>query len=644
MNKWFLSAELFSLILIVILMLNFYERRWKDFPKRRIYHFCLLTSAGSVLLNIFCVYLINRAQDIPLWVNMLCNSTYFLLIVMVSSGIAYYMMFLLYEHIYDKKGLYIYRRILTFLYTVYVILILHNVKSGIIFYFDDSRVYCRGPLINSGYVIMGIQLFFLIIFTIRNTHSISDSMLRVMRVFPPSIVLLTIYQLIFPEVLFNGGILVAANIILFVNFQNYRVEQDTLTSSGNRKSFIQELKLRIGGGQKFQIIEVSIHKFGSVNHRYGNDKGDELLYFVAKWMENIHPDGKSFRVGNVEFALLVPYAEKDSAENLLSRVCSRFARPWIVGDMDVLLDTAVAEFVCTDCKWDATDISEFMNFSLALAKNRPDRLVRFDEHAFKQMEYRNKIIKRMQRSAGENLFQVWFQPIYQCSTGRYRMAEALVRMTDEDGQQVSPSVFIPLAEQHGLIRDVSREVLRHTCRLLADPASDELESVSVNLSMQQFMSTDLINDIRMFIAEYKFDPKRLKLELTERVLSEDIPQMHYVMTELNKMGISFALDDFGTGYSNLATVLSCPFSCIKLDRSLIQNNIYNGKEISIVTALLELFHQLGCEVVAEGVENAEMAERLIRQGADWIQGFYYARPMVEEEFLKLICSTPQREG
>lgn len=636
MNKWVLSAELFSLILIVILMLNFYERRWKDFPKRRIYHFCLLTSAASVLLNIFCVYLISRAQDLPLWINMLCNSAYFMLILLVSTGIAYYMMFLLYEHIYDKKGLCIFRRILTFLYSVYVILILYNVKSGIIFYFDDSRVYYRGPLINSGYVIMGIQLFFLILFTVRNAHSISVSMLRVMRIFPPAVVLLTIYQLIFPEVLFNGGILVAANIILFVNFQNYRIEQDTLTSSGNRKSFIQELQLRTGGGQKFQVIGVAIHKFGSVNHRYGNEKGDELLYYTAKWLENIHPDGMSFRVGNVEFALIVPYTGKEAADSLLSLVSSRFDRPWIVGDMDVLLDSSVAEIVCTEYKWDATDITEFMNFSLSLAKSRPDRLVRFDEDAFKQMEYRNKIIKRMQHSAGENLFQVWFQPIYQCSTGRYRMAEALVRMTDEEGQQISPSVFIPLAEQHGLIREVSRVVLRRTCRLLADPASEELASVSVNLSMQQFMSLDLIDDIRMVINEYKCDPKRLKLELTERVLSEDIPQMYSVMSELNKMGISFALDDFGTGYSNLATVLSGSFSFIKLDRSLIQNNIFNDKKVSIVTALLELFHQLGCEVIAEGVENAETAEQLIRQGADWIQGFYYARPMTEKEFLKLI--------
>lgn len=641
MNKWILAAELFSLILLIILMLNFYERRWKDFPKRKIYHFCLITSVCSILLNMFCVHLIEWAEEIPLLFNILFNSAYFLLILLVSSSIAYYMMFLLYEHIYEKSGLRMFRRLLVALYTAYVILILYNIKSGVVFYFDDHMVYKRGPLVNSGYVIMGIQLLVLIIFTARNVRSISTSMLRVMRILPPGIVLLTIYQLIYPDILLNGGILVAANIILFVNFQNYRIEQDTLTSSGNRKSFIQELKLRTGGGQKFQIIVVSIHKFGSVNHRYGNEKGDELLYFIAKWLENVCVSGTSFRVGNVEFALLVPFKNKEEADRLLYMVYRRFHEPWTVGDVNVVLDSTFADLVCADSKWDATDITEFLNFSLSIAKTKKDRIVRFDENAFKTMEYRSKIIKRMQHSAAKDLFQVWFQPIYQCSTGRYHMAEALVRMTDEEGKQVSPSVFIPLAEQHGLIEEISRVVLHETCRLLSEPASSELYSISVNLSMQQFMSMELIDNIKGLIDQYHFDPGRLKLELTERVLSEDIPQMHYVMTELNKMGIRFALDDFGTGYSNLSTVLLHSFSCIKLDRSLIQKKEYEEKSVSVVAGLLDLFHQIGCEVVAEGVENAETAEQLIRQGADWIQGFYYARPVPEKEFLEIICAEPQ---
>ena len=617
-------------------MLNFYDRRWKGFPQRKIYHLCLLTSAGSILLNILCVYIIGQAWDVPLWVNLLCNSGYFLLIVAVSTIIAYYLMRLLFEHIYQQRQQRIFAGIFLFSYLIFFALILYNLRSGVIFYFDENRSYCRGPLINFGYGIMGIQLIMLIFITLRNLKSVSLPMRRVMGILPPTILLLTAYQLLYPDVLFNGGIIVAANIILLVNFQSRRIEQDTLTSSGSRKSFHQELTLRLGGHQHFQIVMISIHSFGSVNHRYGHEKGDNLLYEIAKWLEELHPSGHSFRVGNLEFTLLVPYTGMVASRNLLDTISRQFSQPWCVDDMNVVLDASFADLICTDQDWNATDILEFLNFSLSLAKERPDHMVRFDEEVYRKMEQRNQIIKRMQRSVREGLFQVWYQPIYHCATGSFSMAEALVRMVDSDGTPISPAVFIPLAEQHGLITEISSFVLQNVGRLLSETDPDQLATVSVNLSMQQFMSTGLISELQELTDQYHFDPGRLKLELTERVLPEDIPRMHQIMDRLQQMGFRFSLDDFGTGYSNLSAVLDCSFSSIKLDKSLIQGYSDNKRSSFIVNAMLDLFHHMGCEVVAEGVETEAQAEALISRGADWIQGFHYARPMPEADFLQFL--------
>ena len=636
MNKWFLSAELFSLIIIFILMLNFYERRWKGFPQRKLYQLCLLTSAGSILLNILCVYMIHLAWDLPLWVNLLCNSAYFLLIVTVSTIIAYYLMRLLYEHIYQQRQQRIFTGILLFLYLLFFALILYNLRSGVIFYFDEDRIYRRGPLINLGYGIMGVQLLMLIYVNVRNRKSISPAMRRVMRILPPIILLLTAYQLVYPDVLFNGGIIVAANIILLVNFQSRRVEQDTLTSSGNRKSFHQELSLRLGGRQHFQVIVIAIHQFASINHRYGHEKGDHLLYEIAMWLETLHPSGTSFRVGNVEFTLLVPYTGMVSSGKLLETVYQRFSKPWDMGDSSVILDTSFAELICTDQDWNATDIMEFLNFSLSLAKERKDRIVRFDESVYRTMEQRNQIIHQMQQSVRENLFQVWYQPIYHCASGKFLMAEALVRMQGADGTLVSPAIFIPLAEQHGLIAEISSIVLQNVSRLLAATAPEQLNVVSVNLSMQQFMSPSLIAELQALVEQYHFAPERMKLELTERVLSEDLPRMHRIMDELQQIGFGFSLDDFGTGYSNLSAVLDCSFSSIKMDKSLIQEYSDNNRFTFLVNAMMDLFHQMGCQVVAEGVETEAQAQALTSRGADWIQGFYYARPMPDTEFLQFL--------
>lgn len=638
MNKWFLSAEIFSLILIFILTLNFYERRWNDFPQRKLYNLCLLASGGSILLNILCVYTISCAWRLPVWVNVLCNSAYFLLIVAVSTIIAYYLMYLIFEHNYQKEPLKTFKKILIFLNAFFCLLLLYNVKSGVIFSFNADRVYIRGPLVNIGYGIMGIQLFLLVMYTCRNKESISESMRRVMGILPPVVVLLTVYQILFPEVLFNGGIIVAANIILLVNFQSRRIEQDTLTCSGNRKSFHQELQLRLGGCQQFQVIVVDIHQFGNINYSYGHKMGDDLLYELAKWLENVQTEGRSFRIGNVEFALLVPYKGIVSSEKMMNLICERFRQPWIIGDMNVILNTSFAELIYTDQEWNATNIMEFLNFSLSMAKEREDHVARFDESIYKKMEQRNQIANLMQKSVREHLFQVWYQPIYNCRTGKFDMAEALIRMEDEQGNQISPELFVPLAEQHGFIRELSNEVFHKVCRLLAHTSEEQLAAVSVNLSMQQFISASLVSDIEALIGHYGFEPKRLTLEVTERVLTEDIPRMQQVMAELTEKGIRFALDDFGTGYSNLSVILACSFSYVKLDQSLIRGYTEHERSQVIVDTMLELFHQMHYKVVVEGVETERQASSLILQGADCMQGFYYARPMSEERFVEFITT------
>lgn len=636
MDKWFLSVEIFSLILMLILTLNFHDRRWNDFPQRRLYNLCLLSSTVSILLNILSVYAIQYARGLPLWLNLLCNSTYLLLIVTVSSIIAYYLMSLLCEHIYPCKGLQNFRKLLIFLHAIYLFLLFYNLYSGILFSFDQNLNYTRGPLINAGYGIMIIQLMVLTIFSYQNRNSISKSMRRVMHILPPVISLLTVYQLLFPEVLLNGGIIVAVNIILLVNFQSCRMEQDILTSCGNRISFHQEIQLRLGGRQQFQIIAIAIHQFRSINYSYGHQKGDALLYEIANWLDHLHSLVSSFRIGNMEFALLLPYQGSASAEKWISSIYQRFQQPWVLGKMQVMLSISLAELIYTDQAWSATKIMEFLNFSLALAKDREDHVVRFDTEIYRQMEQHNQLMLRMQKSIRDHLFHVWYQPIYNCQTGKFDMAEALVRMEDAQGNPISPELFVPLAEEYELIQGISREILEKVGHLLTRTTPEQLTSISVNLSMQQFLSVTFMDELDAWLQRYSFDPSRLTLEVTERVLASNLVQMQKVMMLLKEKGIHLALDDFGIGYSNLSMILNCPFSHIKLDQSLIRQYTENERSQVMIQSLLELFHQMNFQVVVEGVETKAQAEAMIGQRADYIQGYYFAHPMPEDQFLSFL--------
>ena len=197
-----------------------------------------------------------------------------------------------------------------------------------------------------------------------------------------------------------------------------------------------------------------------------------------------------------------------------------------------------------------------------------------------------------------------------------------------------PGEFIPLAEQTGMIDELSWMVLEEVCQLLGSGEVPRLEHVTVNLSMTQLWP-DLPQRMEQVLKRHGARPEQLKLEITERQLLEDTAYAREMMERMARQELRFYLDDFGTGYSNLSCALDLPFQGIKLDRSLMSGVTDDPKRTIIAETLIPLFHRLGLEVVAEGIEVEEQARRVLDCGADCLQGFYYARPMPRDQLTAL---------
>ena len=201
------------------------------------------------------------------------------------------------------------------------------------------------------------------------------------------------------------------------------------------------------------------------------------------------------------------------------------------------------------------------------AKKEPGGLRRFDIKLLEQLNRRKRILDIMETSIRQRRFKVWYQPVFNLKTNRFSSAEALLRLRDYDGEPVSPSEFIPLAEETGLIDDLSWIVLEEVCTLLGQ-MRDKIDSISINLSMQQFEDRSLCARIHECLNRSGLNPDQLKIEVTERVLLQDMDYMKMMMEEMTGEGFGFYLDDFGTGYSNISCALSLPLEYTKLDRSL----------------------------------------------------------------------------
>ena len=633
MTVWSQVAEFLALVLIILISLYFYDRKQTRSRRRTLFWICLYLSVFEIILNAVCVFTISQYEHVPLWLNMLLNSLYFLSSVWVSSILALYIFNLLLEHVYEKHCRIRAVAGLAVLNVLFFILIIANLRTGILFWFDSDGGYHRGAFNSAGYAVMSIELFMVIVCYLRNRSSVSKNVLQVIHTLPPIILGLTAFQLFYPQILLNGISIAFADLVLFINFQNYQVGTDSLTHIGNRKSFYQELALRIAGKQKFQIISISLKHFVVVNQRFGYQKGDDFLYAIASWLDKSDPSSRAFRFGNVSFALVSPFLSQEQAASNLKRVQMRFQEGWTLGDIHFDIMACFSELVHRDQDWQVDQVIEYLEFMNVMAKQEDAECLRFTPEIEDKIERKKALAQLLKRSIKEDRFQVWYQPVMDCTSNKFTHAEALLRLSDCSGTPISPSEFIPLAEETGLIDEMSWIVLEKVCRLLGENPDLGVESISINLSMQQFLDPHISQRITDCLKRYQVPAEKLKIEITERVIAYDLPYIRSVMNRITEAGIGFYLDDFGIGYSNFSSIMHLPFECVKLDRSLFNELLISKKDRTIVETMIKLAHSVGFQVVSEGIETQQQAELLATMGTDRIQGYYYARPMAEKAFL-----------
>jgi EAL domain-containing protein (putative c-di-GMP-specific phosphodiesterase class I) len=231
--------------------------------------------------------------------------------------------------------------------------------------------------------------------------------------------------------------------------------------------------------------------------------------------------------------------------------------------------------------------------------------------------------------------KVYFQPIYSATNERVVAAEALMRIEDPQLGLLMPGEFIPLAETSGLISRLTMIVLDKVCRFIAanQDILGNLEHVSVNISSEDFSSSEVTASLMQTIRNHRLDPRKICFELTESVVMDSFEEARSRCLELSRFGIKLALDDFGTGYANLESLVNIPFAVVKVDRSVVSNSVNNFQLLSLIALMLE---RLGKEIVAEGVETREQLGFVQAAGVDRVQGFYFSKPVPEDQFLNLV--------
>jgi diguanylate cyclase (GGDEF)-like protein len=394
------------------------------------------------------------------------------------------------------------------------------------------------------------------------------------------------------------------------------------------------------------VLFIDLDRFKAVNDTYGHRTGDELLEAVAHRLTALLRPGDSLaRMSGDEFvALCEDLTDASAVDAIAARFDAALAQPFRLGGIE--LSTTASIGIATTGEVDQTPDELIHDADLAMYQRKSHRSAGHDGVDLRKLRLARRqagLAHSLPGAADRGELHVEYQPIVDAVGGQLLSVEALLRWTHPGRGPVSPTVFIPFAEQSGQIIELGHWVLQQA---LADRHVWQEHrgvdiSLAVNVSAHQFMAAGFAQTIATVLKRTSTDPSLLTLEVTESVFVRDQQRAVVVLNEIKDIGVKLALDDFGTGYSSLGYLTTLPLDSIKIDRMFIAKLTDDPDSHRIVTAIIQLAHSLGMTVVSEGVETASQRHELIQLGSDSCQGFYFARPMLVTSLNALIRHHPQ---
>ena len=404
----------------------------------------------------------------------------------------------------------------------------------------------------------------------------------------------------------------------------YDALHDALTGLPNRTCLQEQLRVLAAEARPFATLYLDFDHFKAVNDSFGHTVGDALLVALGERLSAaLRPGDMVARLGGDEFAVLLTDGGED-AEEVAARLSSVFELPLTVGG-HTLLCTASIGVVLSSRSVKAGNVLRDADIAMYRAKAAGRSQVAVFESAMREdVQARLALEADLRVAVSRAEFEVYYQPIVCAPLDAVVGVEALVRWHHPQRGLVSPDAFIAVAEETGLVFDIDRWVVQTACEQLARWPGSEL-SLSVNLSSLQFTRADLAPFLAEVLAGTKLAPHRLKLELTERLLLDTTQAVQETLDALRKLGVRLHIDDFGTGYSSLAYLQRFDADALKIDRSFVAMLETGSSEL--VQTIVNLAHNLGMQVVAEGVESKKQFVQLRMLGCDYMQGYLFSKPV-----------------
>ena len=624
--------EVCSLIFLVAITIAYYARKKFPVSTYRLFGVALITLVVNLSLSILFCVLLDNSNVVPIGLIEVVAEMYFFMQLVESYLLFAYVFYAIGKSL-KYSPIYILTALPSFLGAIFMFTnSLHHLNFTFVFN-NETGVYDFIP--GPGFIILlyivnwGLNTLATLIYTIVFRKVLPKQILFTLLCIMGIVATAAVIQTIQPQYILSGVSFTLSVMLAVVSVCDPDVQVDRFSKAFNNEAFIEYINVQRFEKQRKHYIIFDIESFGMFSEKFGVVTSNELVSIVRKFIESVNKKSFIFRTTSSRFVILLRN-DKEQLE-MVNAIKERFDRPVRVKGNEVVLTINLFYFVNNKAFYNSDLYNNFIARTLSAINFKDSNCVELGQEFMERVNRDRKIRDILENCLKTNtgLYMV-YQPIFDMKNKCFNHCEALIRLDNNELGYVGPGEFIPIAESFGLANQIDFFVLNETCAFLQ--RHPEIESLEVNISCAEFFNNPSERFLKT-INKYNVDPSRLCLEITETIAVKYPTKTREFMNDLGQHGIKFAMDDFGSGYSYMARFITLPFSVAKLDKSLL------GEAVNVKVffdAAVNLFRSLDIPIVIEGVENEAQLQVSKNKKIDFVQGYYFTKPLKEDELLKFL--------
>lgn len=512
-----------------------------------------------------------------------------------------------------------------------------NLRTGWLFYFDQEGRFIRGSF---HFLLYGYVFFFMLVivaFMLLYGKTAEKEIRRTIWRFWFIEAACLFLQIAAERILLTGFGLSVGLWLIYLTMNNPGEYTDSMTGLFDKQYFDKWIGEKLYRKESFHLLAVDARNMKQINRIYGTRVGDQLLIRAAKGFREITDSVQIFRItGNCFLAVLDSLTDYEKARDGIEEFLKK---PFFIENEKVSFHAAICGIMNAEKLEKEDSILSYIEYMISLIQNRQDTvLIQSDSKILEGFRYEQEVEHFLQKAVKEDLFEVYYQPVYSIKNQDFITLEALSRLKHPVLGMIPPDVFIGIAEKQGMISAVGCLQLHKVCRFIKEHEyiMKRIRNVKFNLSPSELMKPGYSHVLIGIIQGYGLDPGYFQFEITENVATEYSESFCTAIDDFAEVGIHMCLDDFGSGYANLNAVLRIPFSAVKMDRSLLSGVSSDPQTATFYRSIVMILQHMGYKVIAEGAETEKEVKLLEKWGVDMIQGYYFSRPLCEEKLLEKI--------